>query len=342
MTQADIARLAGTSQSVVSLVINGRAEGRVAPELAARVRVLLRTGGYLRDRAQRVDATRVIGVFTYEAVFPSVAVDFYHPFLAGLERAAEASGHDLLLFTSASVESRSSSGVERRSRVLDDHRLGRVDGCILLGREVDTEDLARLTATGYPYVSVGRRDDADGPVPYVGADYVTATKEIAAEAIGLGHRRFLYVPYGSDSESSRDRYRGFRTGIEETGLPVSHRRLDHLGARDVLGAAAQDGATCIIVEDASHGEAIARATRRAGLVLGRDLSLVLLHEMQRPLVGTELTRLRIPRAEMATEAFALLLQITGAAPATSGETLPWQRLLPVTRVTGRTLGQAPV
>lgn len=332
VTQQDVARLAGTSQSAVSLVVNGRADGRVAPELAERIRVLLRTAGYLRDRSQRVDATRVIGVFTYEPVFPGAAVDFYHPFLAGLERAAEAAAHDLLLFTSASVETGS-------RRVLDDHRLGRVDGCVLLGREVDRADLARLNASGYPYVSVGRRDDAGGPVPYVGADYATATRDMVADAIGLGHRRFVYVSYGSGAESARDRWLGFQTAMAGSEGTV-HRRLDRVSADEVLAAIRDDAATCVVVEDATDGEAIARAALRAGFLLGRDLSLVLLHEPQRPLVGTELTRLGIPRTAMAAAAFALLLQITGAGPHDAGP-VQLQRLLPVTQVPGHTLGPAP-
>ncbi|ODT80484.1 MAG: hypothetical protein ABS76_16245 [Pelagibacterium sp. SCN 64-44] len=42
------------------------------------------------------------------------------------------------------------------------------DGCIILGREFEREELARLVAGDFPFVAVGRRDDAGGPVPYVG------------------------------------------------------------------------------------------------------------------------------------------------------------------------------
>lgn len=339
VTQSDIARLAGTSQTAVSLVLNGRAEGRVAPPMIERISDLLRSAGYLRGRARQIDATRVIGVFTYEPVFPSVAADFYHPFLVGLERAAEASSHDLLLLTSAAV------GPGSR-RVFNDRRLDWIDGCILLGREVVAADLARLNAAGFPYVSVGRRDDAGGPVPYVGADYTTATRDLIAEAIRLGHRRFVYVSYGSASESARDRYRGFRSAVDtatrDAGLGgITEGRLDHPGIAEVLTMVRDLRATCVVIEDATDGEAIARAAMRAGHVLGEDLSLVLLHEPQRHLVGTDLTRLSIPRADMASEAFTLLLQITGAEPVAGDGAPQLQRLLPVDRVLGRTLGSAP-
>jgi hypothetical protein len=57
---------------------------------------------------------------------------------------------------------------------------------------LDREDLARLVAEGQPFVSVGRRDDAGGPVPYVGADYPQATADLVRPADrhlnpGAGH-----------------------------------------------------------------------------------------------------------------------------------------------------------
>ncbi|WP_162795329.1 LacI family DNA-binding transcriptional regulator, partial [Nonomuraea lactucae] len=181
LTQQDIARMAGVSQTTVSLVLNNRAEGeiRISPETRERVLQVIRETGYVADPAARRLAerrNRILGVFTYEAVFPAESADFYHPFLVGIEECAEEAGCDLLLFTGATA-----SG-ERRRIFSAESRVRLADGCVLLGRTVDRGDLARLLAEGVPFVSVGRRDDAGAPVPYVGADYPPAVRALVERA----------------------------------------------------------------------------------------------------------------------------------------------------------------
>ncbi|GAA2769818.1 hypothetical protein GCM10020219_042040 [Nonomuraea dietziae] len=178
--------MAGVSQTTVSLVLNGRAEGevRISPETRDRVLQVIRETGYVADPAARrlvERRNRIYGVFTYEAVFPAESADFYHPFLVGIEECAEEAGCDLLLFTSAKVEQG-----EWRRIFSAESRIRLADGCVLLGRTIDRDDLSRLLTEGIPFVSVGRRDDAGGPVPYVGADYPPAVR--APGAAGGGAR----------------------------------------------------------------------------------------------------------------------------------------------------------
>src|SRR5262245_12848300 len=108
ITQREVARLAGVSQTTVSLVLNNRVEAatRIAPETRERVLQVIRETGYVADPLARSLVRRqnqILGVFTYEPVFPKGSADFYHPFLVGIEACAESLGCDLLLFTSAPV-----------------------------------------------------------------------------------------------------------------------------------------------------------------------------------------------------------------------------------------------
>ena len=136
VTQQDIARMTGVSQATVSLVLNGRddADVRIAPETRERVLQAIRSTGYVADPiARRLAArhNRILGVFTYESVFPAGLGDFYHPFLVGIEECAERVGCDLLLLTSAPV-------IDGRRRIFtQDNRLRLADGCVLLGRSLD-------------------------------------------------------------------------------------------------------------------------------------------------------------------------------------------------------------
>src|SRR5262245_48484111 len=104
-TQADIARLAGVSQATVSVVLNGRdSDVRISPATRERVLTVIREWGYVANPSARSLAggrNRIIGVHTFEPVFPTTSVDFYFPFLLGMEQEAADLGYDLLLFTSA-------------------------------------------------------------------------------------------------------------------------------------------------------------------------------------------------------------------------------------------------
>ena len=328
VTQQDIARMTGVSQATVSLVLNERDDAavRIAPETRERVLRAIRRTGYVADPiARRLTAqrNRFLGVFTYEAVFPAGAGDFYHPFLVGIEECAERIGCDLLLFTSAPV-------VDGRRRIFDQgNRLRLADGCILLGRWLDPQELARLVAEGQPFVSVGRRDDAGGPIPYVGADYPTATAAQVRKAIEMGHRNLVYIGQGAGAESHADRFQGFREAAPD-GL---HLTIADSDAGSVLEELLARKCTCVFVEEYADGAALAAEAASRGLAVPRDLSFVALGDPTRP-ASTDLdfTGYRIPRREMGWQAVEVLNAVLdGTGEAT-------QRLLPCEPVTGATLG----
>ncbi|MEU4624755.1 LacI family DNA-binding transcriptional regulator [Actinoplanes sp. NPDC023801] len=336
MTQQDIARMTGVSQTTVSMVLNEREDAaRIAPETRERVLAAIRRTGYVADPiARRLAAqrNRFLGVFTYEPVFPAGLGDFYHPFLVGIEECAESIGCDLLLFTSAPV-------VDGRRRIFhSDNRLRLADGCILLGRWLDPEELSRLIAEGQPFVSVGRRDDAGGPVPYVGADYPAATAALVRQAVELGHRRLAYVGEGAGAESHADRLRGFTTAAGEAGVTAVHVRftdpvavLDELSKRQV---------TAIFVEEFADGAVLAEEAGRRALRVPDDVSFLALGDPTRPAsTDLEFTGFRIPRREMGWQAVEVLSAILDGT-IRHGEGGELQRLLPCEPVAGATLAVA--
>jgi LacI family transcriptional regulator len=375
LTQRDIARLAGVSQPTVSLVLNNRAEGdvRISPETRERVLRVIRETGYVADPvARRLAArfNRIFGVFTYEPAFPSGSWDFFYPFLLGIEEAAERIGCDLLLFTSAPV-------IDGRRRIFhQDNRLRLADGCILLGREIDAGELRRLNEEGYRYVAIGRRDDAGGPVPYVGADYTSAVGELVRLALARGHRRLGYLGQPGDVESTRDRRRGFvdhagdaeyarvfeptdvaprrRAGRAASGQRRSRvprqpadgpapTRAETAGsamarAAAVLDAALTERITVLFVEDTPTAVALHELARERGLSVPGGLSIVTLGEPTTPVSSpTQFTSFRIPREEMGRRAVEILAARIDSPP----EPVP-QILLPCELVEGSTLGAPEV
>ncbi|MEU4396485.1 LacI family DNA-binding transcriptional regulator [Kribbella sp. NPDC023855] len=331
LTQRDIARLAKVSQTTVSLVLNNRVEDSARIPAATRERVLkvIQETGYQADplaRRMLKQRNQILGVFTYESVFPSSSGDFYHPFLAGIEDCAEQLGCDLLLFTSAPV-------TQGRRRIFhENNRLRIADGCLLLGRRIPGSELSRLIAEGYPFVSVGRRDDAGGPVPYVGADYVEATSTVVERALALGHRRLAFVGPGIGAESSADRLRGFR---RTAGKRAPHVTTGDRPPAEVLADLIGRRITAAFVEDRADAVALVAAAAERGIDIPADLSVIALGDPTRPAsTDIDFTGFHVPRREMGLRATELLEAVLSGRAGT--ET---QQLIPCELVEGSTLSE---
>lgn len=337
VTQRQIAELAGVSQATVSLVLNdSHAAGvRIPEETRRRVMEIIRDTTYVADPAARTLAgarNSLMGVFTYEHAFPAETSDFYTPLLMGVESAAESLGVDLLMFTSAPIAD------GRRRLFHENSRLRLADGCLLLGREMDSDELTRLDESGYPFVAIGRREAANDRIPYVGVDYVTATAELTENALARGHRRFSYVHLPLTAESSRDRLTGLSTTLNNAGLEPA---LIPMETQDAVGTwqrARATNPTVLLVESPPDAEAILAAAARDGVAIPRDLSVIVLGERTRTTAdAVDYTRLSAPRPALGSHAVALLDQLING-PRTA-EPLQHQQLLECSVISGSTLAE---
>lgn len=333
LTQRDIARLAGVSQPTVSLVLNrrGDATARIPDETRDRVLQVIRDTGYVADPAARQlvrRRNRLLGVFTYEPVFPSSQADFYTPFLLGIEETAESLGYDLLLFTSAPVDR------GRRKIFQDNNRLRLADGCLILGRSPDADELDRLLAEDYPFVAIGRRDTRSDAMAYVGADYAAVTAALVGRAVELGHRRLAYVSPFTNVESSRDRFSGFAAAAERQKIPFNREEMSGRDPGEILDALVAAGVTAGFFEEMADAVAAMKIAVSRGLSIPGDMSFVALGDPTRPIESDlNLTGFRIPREEMGRRAMALLAGIL------DGDTVERQLLLPCELDNGATLGR---
>ena len=165
LTQHDIARMTGVSQATVSLVLNGRSDAtaRIPPETRDRVLKAIRETGYVADPIARrlpSSATASSACSPTSRCSRARSGDFYHPFLVGIEERRRAAR----LRPAAAHQRAGASTAGGGSST-------RTTGCA--SPTAASCSAARSTATswpgwsptGYPFVSVGRRDDAGGPVP---------------------------------------------------------------------------------------------------------------------------------------------------------------------------------
>ncbi len=333
LTQHDIAKMAGVSQATVSLVLNGTptALARIPEETRERVQQVIRKTGYVADPIARRMAkglNRILGVFTYEPAFPSEQADFFTPFLLGIEEEAQAQTYDLLLLTGA--------GIGRERKIFaDGNRLRIADGCLVLGREFDRTELKRLVTGDYPFVAIGRREDAGGPVPYVGGDYASGTRALVEKARALGHERLAFIGPSGSAESVVDRWRGFSDAITGSAELVLHVDEVDRGATETLDAIAASGASAVFFVELADAVRVEAAARERGLSIPNDFSVVVLgSHVRAERSHVQFTSFNIPREEMGRQATAMLVRrIEDAAPVE-------QILLTCEPVEGQTLGPA--
>lgn len=308
VTQADIARHAGVSTAVVSLVLNDSANGsvRIAKATQERVRESMRELGYVPNTAARQLArgrTNVIGVFTYEPIFPIDASSFYQPFLVGIEEAASNLDFNLLLLT---------GGLRNGKRNIYENganRLLAAEGAVLLGTNEDRAELKRLWESDYPFVFVGRREIDGHNIPATAANYADASEYLVNYVIEAGHRKIALTRLGSNTESETDRFIGVERALaahpDVTG--TQHiQTIDHITPEwltDVVNA----GVTAIVCYSTPPAARILGLATKLGLSVPGQLSIASLGNADDPRIMPEgLTTFLIPHREMGFRALELL------------------------------------
>ncbi|MFB6722688.1 LacI family DNA-binding transcriptional regulator [Kribbella sp. NPDC056345] len=319
--QADIARIAGVSQAAVSVVLGGKQSIRMAESTRLRILEVAEDLGYVpHPMAKRLAHSRsnLLGLYTFRTAFPTNEADIYHPILSGVEAEAASLGQDLILFTGTSGPEARQEAAIRRTRM--------ADGCLFFGREVPEAPVASLVDAGFPLVYIGRRPELGGRIPYIGADYVTASAEVLERLIGLGHRKIRYVREPDEAPSSEDRLLGVLQAAPDTEVV----RLDGPDLPvDVVRSWLADGVTALVVEGTDTGtayQAVRTAVDAAGLSVPDDLSLAVLGG------PPGVSGFEVPMQEMGRHAVRLLIELI-----TDQATTP-QQLLWCPPVAGREVG----
>lgn len=340
-TQHDIAKAAGVSTAVVSLVINGRTNGKIKISKATQERVwaAIREQGYVPNLAARQLAggqARVLGVFTYDPIFPMHPNSFYQPFLVGIEEQAQQSDYNLLLFTR--------TGADGRRQIYQGgvNQLQVNDGAVLLGTHEDRDEIARLQRDGFPFVFVGRRDIAGGPIAYTAADYAGATADLTRQLLNHGHRRILYIGRQTEiNESAHDRERGFREAMTTVGIDGPERLMRRFDLETIDPAIIRswldEGITALAVEQMPTAQRILAIAEAAGVRVPGDLSLVALGKADDPTADHHgIETFYIPHREMGAQAVGLLARMLTERDADFSR----QITIPCTPAPGRTVGPA--
>lgn len=200
----DVARQAGVSKSLVSLVIRGEqsvSEKSRQAVLAAAARLNYRPNVMARSLVQQ--RTRILGVMIADLKNP-----FFGDMVSGIQSRARESGYTVLLSTTDYEERREETAIESLLEL-------QVDGLILAGPRIEEGSIAG-SGSSVPVVVLNRRTTADN------CDSVTNDDESGAQlavehCASLGHRAIAHID-GGRGAGAAERRRGYRRAMRSLGL----------------------------------------------------------------------------------------------------------------------------
>lgn len=203
---SDVARLAGVSPATASRVLNDN--GRVDPELAARVQEATRQLGYRQNslaRGLRRRANNVVG-----AVIPDITNPFFTDLVRGIEDVVRE--HDLLLVLCNSDETAEKERLYLR--LLVDQQ---VAGVVIAPVGESVGWLGTLP-TGTPVVTVDRRISG-GEIDSITLDNLGGAAALTRHLLA-GTRDIATIAGPAESTTGRERLAGFRAAMAEVDARV--------------------------------------------------------------------------------------------------------------------------
>lgn len=241
-TLVSLARDLGVSRQTVSNALNSPEV--LKPETRDRVLAAIRSSGYRPSavgRALRTSRSMNLGLRLHPAV-DGVNGAVMDRFLHNLVVQAQHHGYRLTLFASDSYDAEAHDLIEQ-------HRAGIIDACILTDTHVRDTRPDRLARAGLPLVAFGRpwgRPPASHA--WLDIDGAVGCESAVQWLRERGHTRIGFLGWPPGSGVGDDRRSGWRRGmadLEVTGLEVGTEDGARQGS-EAAGRLLEQGATAIV------------------------------------------------------------------------------------------------
>lgn len=280
ITMKELARLAGVSHTIVSLVLRGRHEGRVSDEKRTEILGLAKKHGYRPNLAARglvQRRTYRIGlcVYGFLAQRPIIGQLSFHEALALSARRIQEAGYALEL-----IEADPAHRIEQSCRALARRD---VDGFALLGWPADAAEkvLLSLREKAIPAAAIGTPLADDG-LTWTDVDRGEAIREATRLLLGEGWKRIALLDIDAGGGHRETKTKAFR---DEVGVAATDARCAGVfrmkGANVeeaiLLARQAMEGAPrpdALVLTDNFLADAVLFVLKERGIAPGKDCRII--------------------------------------------------------------------
>ena len=305
VTSIDVARRAGVSQSTVSLVLSGKARGRISARTEEAVRAAATELGYrpnVAARALRTGVARSVAL-----VVPDITNPFFGRVLRGAQRSAQEAGYTVVL-----VDIGNNRAWEAAS--LEALLAGPADGLLLFeadlppGTSEHAIQIEMCAGKGFPVV----RLDVEAGVDYA-LDHLHE----------LGHTKIGHL--ASNFNAPTFDLRRDRMAARLGGTPPSaHAPFTFEGAKEAARGLLDADVTAVFCDDDILAGGMYMAARERGVRIPEDLSVVGFDDLDfARVLAPPLTTVVVDAEALGATAFSALAQdLAGHRP-------PDEQVMPV-------------
>jgi DNA-binding LacI/PurR family transcriptional regulator len=316
-----VARRAGVSRATVSRVVNGSTS--VAPAIREAVTRAVDELGYVPNQAARslvTQRTESIALILPETANRVFSDDLFFPaIIRGVSAELEAADKQLVLMMAGSA---ASHGRVERYAVS-----GHVDGVMFASMHGADPLPGTLSRLGIPVICSGR-PIGESAVPYVDVDHFGGVCRAVEHLVARGRRRIATIAGPQDMVAGIDRLAGYRSTLDEAGLPRREafgdftRESGIQAMRALLGEDPSIDAVFAASDMMAHGALV--ALREAGRRVPADVAVIGFDDFDISRYSEPpLTTVRQPIADAGrTMARQLLGFINGAADLPTAVVLP--------------------
>lgn len=206
VTIKDIAKQAGVAKSTVSRYLNN---GSVSQKTREKIDHIVEETGYTPNtfaRSLKAQKTNMLGVIIPRLNSPST-----NNVLAGIDEAARNEGYQLII-------TNADQNTERELENIQTLAKQKVEGILLLAREITKDHTQAIKEAGVPFLLIGQK--AEGVHSMIHADYA-AGRKMAEHALDLGHHNFLFVGVPETDEAvGQLRKNGFVDTVRKKGATL--------------------------------------------------------------------------------------------------------------------------
>jgi LacI family transcriptional regulator, repressor for deo operon, udp, cdd, tsx, nupC, and nupG len=302
-TSVDVARRAGVSQSAVSLVLGGKATGRIGQKTQTAIRQAARDLGYrpnVAARTLRSGQSRLLVL-----AVPDIDNPYFAGALKGAEHEARNQGYSVALATVR-------EGRDWQSVILDSLLSRSVEGFLLFALQPPTARekrglhgkavLVDASSKGFPSIVLGVED---------------GIRSALAHLHQAGHTKIGHLGAAIDLETFNLRRETYLSTLREARLPIckTYQAQASFGIESATEAARKilsrpDRPSAIVCDSDVLAVGVYKAAKALGLAIPKDLCVVGIDDsIIARILDPELTTVAVPAGLIGQQAVRLLLDV---------------------------------